>query len=169
MTRVLAWFTWPFTILLGLRPEEWQIGADLLGSRFIETKWPPISNWPRCNVVTTSAHATVTYGHDLRVVRVRSCRQHGHFCRRSLRPDAQPGKGYIAPGSARVWTSFLVTSLPAVSPESCRCPSRWCSPGHASTSPDTSIPVYGFSGSGFFSANVRTVTQQADTAGLSRT
>lgn len=38
VTRVLAWLTWPFTILLGLRPEEWQIGADLLGSRFIETE-----------------------------------------------------------------------------------------------------------------------------------
>ena len=36
--RVLAWATWPFTILLGLRPEEWQIGADLLGSRFVETE-----------------------------------------------------------------------------------------------------------------------------------
>ncbi|MFZ1804572.1 MAG: nucleoside transporter C-terminal domain-containing protein, partial [Nitrospira sp.] len=38
ITRVLAWLTWPFAILLGLRPEEWQIGADLLGSRFIETE-----------------------------------------------------------------------------------------------------------------------------------
>ena len=38
VTRVLAWLMWPFTILLGLRPEEWQIGADLLGSRFIETE-----------------------------------------------------------------------------------------------------------------------------------
>jgi len=38
VTRVLAWFTWPFAVLLGLRPEEWQIGADLLGSRFIETE-----------------------------------------------------------------------------------------------------------------------------------
>ncbi len=38
VTRVLAWLTWPFTVLLGLRPEEWQIGADLLGSRFIETE-----------------------------------------------------------------------------------------------------------------------------------
>jgi CNT family concentrative nucleoside transporter len=38
VTRILAWLTWPFTILLGLRPEEWQIGADLLGSRFIETE-----------------------------------------------------------------------------------------------------------------------------------
>jgi CNT family concentrative nucleoside transporter len=38
ITRILAWLTWPFTILLGLRPEEWQIGADLLGSRFIETE-----------------------------------------------------------------------------------------------------------------------------------
>ncbi|HEX2056363.1 MAG TPA: nucleoside transporter C-terminal domain-containing protein [Nitrospiraceae bacterium] len=38
VTRILAWLTWPFTILLGLRPEEWHIGADLLGSRFIETE-----------------------------------------------------------------------------------------------------------------------------------
>jgi concentrative nucleoside transporter, CNT family len=36
--RVLAWLTWPFAVLLGLRPEEWQIGADLLGARFIETE-----------------------------------------------------------------------------------------------------------------------------------
>ncbi|MGB4067899.1 MAG: nucleoside transporter C-terminal domain-containing protein [Nitrospira sp.] len=38
ITRILAWLTWPFAVLLGLRPEEWQIGADLLGSRFIETE-----------------------------------------------------------------------------------------------------------------------------------
>ncbi|GKS56865.1 nucleoside permease [Nitrospira sp.] len=38
VTRILAWLTWPFTILLGLRPGEWQIAADLLGSRFIETE-----------------------------------------------------------------------------------------------------------------------------------
>ncbi|MGE0468103.1 MAG: NupC/NupG family nucleoside CNT transporter [Nitrospira sp.] len=38
VTGILAWLTWPFAILLGLRPEEWQIGADLLGSRFIETE-----------------------------------------------------------------------------------------------------------------------------------
>ncbi len=38
IARILAWLTWPFAVLLGLRPEEWQIGADLLGSRFIETE-----------------------------------------------------------------------------------------------------------------------------------
>ncbi len=38
ITRILAWLTWPFAVLLGLRPEEWQIGADLLGARFIETE-----------------------------------------------------------------------------------------------------------------------------------
>ncbi|MBK9307589.1 MAG: nucleoside permease nupX [Nitrospira sp.] len=38
VTRILAWLTWPFAVLLGLRPEEWQIGANLLGSRFIETE-----------------------------------------------------------------------------------------------------------------------------------
>ena len=38
ITRVLGWFTWPFTILVGLRPEEWKLGAQILGSRFVETE-----------------------------------------------------------------------------------------------------------------------------------
>jgi len=38
ITRILGWFTWPFTILIGLRPEEWKLGAQILGSRFIETE-----------------------------------------------------------------------------------------------------------------------------------
>ena len=38
MTRVLGWLTWPFTILVGLRPEEWKLGSQILGSRFIETE-----------------------------------------------------------------------------------------------------------------------------------
>jgi concentrative nucleoside transporter, CNT family len=38
VTRILAWLAWPFAVLLGLRPEEWQIGANLLGTRFIETE-----------------------------------------------------------------------------------------------------------------------------------
>ena len=38
MTRVLGWVTWPFTILVGLRPEEWKLGSQILGSRFIETE-----------------------------------------------------------------------------------------------------------------------------------
>jgi concentrative nucleoside transporter, CNT family len=38
VTRILAWAIWPFTIFLGLRPDEWQIRADLLGSRFVETE-----------------------------------------------------------------------------------------------------------------------------------
>jgi len=38
ITRVLGWLTWPFVILIGLKPDEWQIGAQILGSRFIETE-----------------------------------------------------------------------------------------------------------------------------------
>lgn len=38
VTRMLAWLTWPFAVLLGLHPNEWQIGAELLGSRFVETE-----------------------------------------------------------------------------------------------------------------------------------
>lgn len=36
--RLLGWITFPFSILLGLRPEEWEIASQILGSRFIETE-----------------------------------------------------------------------------------------------------------------------------------
>ncbi len=38
VTRVLGWLTWPFAVLLGLRPEEWALGAEILGARFVETE-----------------------------------------------------------------------------------------------------------------------------------
>ena len=38
VSRLLGWAVWPFAVLLGLRPEEWQLGAEILGSRFIETE-----------------------------------------------------------------------------------------------------------------------------------
>ena len=38
VVRLLGWITFPFSILLGLRPEEWEIAAQILGSRFIETE-----------------------------------------------------------------------------------------------------------------------------------
>jgi CNT family concentrative nucleoside transporter len=40
LAGILGWLTWPFAVLLGLRPEEWQIGAEILGSRFIEGEVP---------------------------------------------------------------------------------------------------------------------------------
>jgi concentrative nucleoside transporter, CNT family len=36
--RLLGWITFPFSILLGLRPEEWETASQILGSRFIETE-----------------------------------------------------------------------------------------------------------------------------------
>jgi concentrative nucleoside transporter, CNT family len=36
--RILGWITFPFSILLGLRPEEWEMASQILGSRFIETE-----------------------------------------------------------------------------------------------------------------------------------
>ena len=36
--RLLGWLTYPFTVLLGLRPEEWAMASQILGSRFIETE-----------------------------------------------------------------------------------------------------------------------------------
>ena len=35
---ILGWLVWPFTILIGLRPDEWQLGSQILGSRFVETE-----------------------------------------------------------------------------------------------------------------------------------
>ena len=36
--RLLGWITFPFSVLLGLRPEEWELASQILGSRFIETE-----------------------------------------------------------------------------------------------------------------------------------
>ena len=36
--RLLGWITFPFSILLGLKPEEWEVASQILGSRFIETE-----------------------------------------------------------------------------------------------------------------------------------
>jgi CNT family concentrative nucleoside transporter len=38
LARILGWLTWPFAVLLGLRPEEWQLASQILGSRFVETE-----------------------------------------------------------------------------------------------------------------------------------
>ena len=40
VTRLLGWATYPFTILLGLKPDEWGVASNILGSRFIETEVP---------------------------------------------------------------------------------------------------------------------------------
>jgi len=36
--RLLGWVTFPFSILLGLKPEDWEVASQILGSRFIETE-----------------------------------------------------------------------------------------------------------------------------------
>jgi concentrative nucleoside transporter, CNT family len=38
LAKVLGWLAWPFVVLMGLRPEEWEIGAQILGTRLIETE-----------------------------------------------------------------------------------------------------------------------------------
>ena len=38
VTRLMGWLTLPFVVLLGLRPEEWQLASEILGSRFVETE-----------------------------------------------------------------------------------------------------------------------------------
>ena len=36
--KILEWMSWPFVILLGLKPEEWAAGAEIIGLRFVETE-----------------------------------------------------------------------------------------------------------------------------------
>jgi len=38
LNRILSWATWPFTVLMGLKPEEWQTASQILGARFVETE-----------------------------------------------------------------------------------------------------------------------------------
>lgn len=39
VTRVFAWLTWPFAVARSASVrDEWQTGAELLGSRFVETE-----------------------------------------------------------------------------------------------------------------------------------
>ena len=36
--NLLGWLTVPFSALMGLPPEEWQMASQILGSRFVETE-----------------------------------------------------------------------------------------------------------------------------------
>jgi CNT family concentrative nucleoside transporter len=38
INRILSWVCFPFTILIGLRPDEWEIGSQVLASRFVGTE-----------------------------------------------------------------------------------------------------------------------------------
>jgi concentrative nucleoside transporter, CNT family len=38
INRIFGLIVWPFTLLIGLRPEEWELGSQILGSRFVETE-----------------------------------------------------------------------------------------------------------------------------------
>ena len=38
INRIFGWLVWPFTLLIGLKPEEWELGSQVLGSRFIDTE-----------------------------------------------------------------------------------------------------------------------------------
>ena len=38
INRILSWVCFPFTILIGLRPDEWEISSQILASRFVGTE-----------------------------------------------------------------------------------------------------------------------------------
>jgi CNT family concentrative nucleoside transporter len=38
LNLILGWVAWPFTVLMGLQPGEWQTASQILGARFVETE-----------------------------------------------------------------------------------------------------------------------------------
>ena len=57
VSRIMGWLTWPFVILMGLRPEEWEPAARILGSRFVETE---VTAYFNLAAVQSSAPETFT-------------------------------------------------------------------------------------------------------------
>lgn len=112
VTRVLAWLTWPFTILLGLRPEEWQIGADLLGSRFVETEvaaYFKLAAWQAASPPPLSPRSLTTMTYALcGFVHVASM---GIFVGGITALMPHRAKDVSLLGIRALWTAFLTTLL----------------------------------------------------------
>lgn len=112
VSRALSWLTWPFVVLLGLRPEEWELGAELLGVRFIETEVasyfrlaalqaqdvPPLSS----RSVTTITYALCGFVHIASV---------GVFVGGLSALIPSRTKDLSALGLRSLWTAFLATLL----------------------------------------------------------
>ena len=112
LARILGWLTWPFVVLLGLRPEEWQLGAEILGARFIEGEVPAYFSLAEAQATTPPAFSlrsltALTYS-LCGFVHIASM---GIFVGglAALIPDRAKDLSIL--GLRALWTSFLATFL----------------------------------------------------------
>lgn len=112
LAGILGWLTWPFAVLLGLRPEEWQMGAEILGARFIEGEVPAYFSLASAQALTPPAFSlrsltALTYA-LCGFVHIASM---GIFVGglAALVPDRV--KDFSTLGLRALWTSFLATFL----------------------------------------------------------
>lgn len=112
LAGILGWLTWPFAVLLGLRPEEWQLGAEILGARFIEGEVPAYFSLAAAQAATPPAFSlrsltALTYA-LCGFVHVASM---GIFVGglAALIPDRVKDLSLL--GLRALWTSFLATFL----------------------------------------------------------
>jgi CNT family concentrative nucleoside transporter len=112
LARILGWLTWPFAVLLGLRPEEWQMGAQILGARFIEGEVPAYFSLASAQAATPPAFSlrsltALTYT-LCGFVHIASM---GIFVGglAALIPDRVKDLSIL--GMRALWTSFLATFL----------------------------------------------------------
>jgi concentrative nucleoside transporter, CNT family len=112
LAGILGWLTWPFAVLLGLRPEEWQLGAEILGARFIEGEVPAYFSLASAQAATPPAFSlrsltALTYA-LCGFVHIASM---GIFVGglAALVPDRVKDLSLL--GLRALWTSFLATFL----------------------------------------------------------
>ena len=112
LAGILGWLTWSFAVLLGLRPEEWQMGAEILGARFIEGEVPAYFSLASAQAATPPAFSlrsltALTYA-LCGFVHIASM---GIFVGglAALVPDRV--KDFSTLGLRALWTSFLATFL----------------------------------------------------------
>ena len=112
ITRILGWLTWPFTVLIGLRPEEWKLGAQILGSRFIETEvtaYFQLANLQSTSVPTFSTRSFTILTYSLcGFVHIASL---GIFIGAMVTIIPSRAREISILGLRALWTAFLATLL----------------------------------------------------------
>ena len=102
LNRILGWLAWPFTVFMGLRPEEWQTASQILGARFVETEVTAYFHLAAVQSDPAGFDSPFAYRVDLCTVRFCPCGEYGDFCRRVGGVDSVPHSGCVAAGAAGV-------------------------------------------------------------------
>lgn len=109
--RLLGWLAYPFSMLLGLKPDEWELTSQILGSRFIETEVS--AYFALASIQTTDAALSLR---SLTILTYALC----GFVHISSMGIFVGGLSALVPSRAReisviglqaLWTSFLATLL----------------------------------------------------------